>query len=132
MNPDAPEHERSRELLEGWRRGGRPWFLTWGIVYEFLRVASHRRVFPRPLDLSEAWTFVRAVRASPSCHLLVETDRHADVLDELAASDPELSGNLAHDLHTAALMKEHGVAEIRTRDADFRRFSHLRAVDPLA
>jgi predicted nucleic acid-binding protein len=28
-------------------------------------------------------------------------------------------------------MKEHGVREIRTRDADFRRFSDLRVVDPL-
>lgn len=62
----------------------------------------------------------------------METDRHAEVLDELAASDPELSGDLVHDLHTVALMKEHGVTEIRTRDADFRRFSDLRVVDPLA
>lgn len=62
----------------------------------------------------------------------METDRHADVLGELVGSEPELSGNLVHDLHTVALMKEHGVTEIRTRDADFGRFSGLRVVDPLA
>lgn len=62
----------------------------------------------------------------------METDRHAEVLGELVASDPGVSGNLVHDLHTVALMKEHGVTEIRTRDADFRRFPELRVVDPLA
>jgi predicted nucleic acid-binding protein len=89
-------------------------------------------VFPRPLELSSAWGVVRAVLGSPSCHLLVETDRHPEILDELVASDPDVAGNLVHDLHTVALMREHGVREIRTRDADFRRFSDLRVVDPLA
>jgi predicted nucleic acid-binding protein len=37
-----------------------------------------------------------------------------------------------HDLHTAAVMKEHGIAEIRTTDTDFRKFAFLRVVDPLA
>jgi predicted nucleic acid-binding protein len=36
-----------------------------------------------------------------------------------------LSGNLIHGMHTAVLMREHGVARICTRDADFRRFSFL-------
>lgn len=72
-----------------------------------------------------------AVLASPACHLLVETDRHPQVLDELVTSHPDLSGNLMHDLHTVALMKEHGVTEIRTADTDFRRFPEIRAVNPL-
>lgn len=94
-------------------------------------MSTHRRVFPRPLELSEAREFVRAVTASPSCHLLVETERHPEVLDELAAEHPDAGGNLAHDLHTVALMKEHGVSEIRTADDDFDRFSAVRAVNPL-
>lgn len=43
-----------------------------------------------------------------------------------------LAGNLLHDAHTVTLMREHGVARILTRDADFHRFSAIQVVDPLA
>ncbi len=131
VNPDSPEHGPARALLEDWRRGTRSWFLTWGIIYEFLRVGTHRQVFPRPLTLPKAWSFVTALLAARRCGILLETERHAEVLDELAAAFPRLSGNPVHDLHTAALMKEHGVSEIRTADTDFHQFEFLRVVNPL-
>ena len=37
-NRDSPFHQRSLQLLSGWRRGASAWFLTRGICYEFLRV----------------------------------------------------------------------------------------------
>jgi uncharacterized protein len=45
---------------------------------------------------------------------------------------PELRGNLTHDFHTAVLTREHGIARIYTRDADFHRFPWVQVVDPLA
>lgn len=42
------------------------------------------------------------------------------------------SGNLAHDAHIAALLREHGVEEIWTADRDFARFAGLQVRDPLA
>lgn len=130
-NRDAEEHARARMLVEEWRRGERSWFVTWGIVYEFLRVSTHRQVFPRPLKLPEAWRFLRAALGGSRSGVLVETERHAEVLDELSASHPRLAGNPVHDLHTAALMREHGVTEIRTADTDFHQFEFLRVVNPL-
>jgi len=41
-----------------------------------------------------------------------------------------LVGNLYHDAHTAALMREHGIRPIVTRDT-FHRFGFLEVVDPL-
>jgi uncharacterized protein len=38
---------------------------------------------------------------------------------------PDICGNLVFDLHTAALMREHGVTRIYTYDGDFRRFPFL-------
>jgi hypothetical protein len=32
-----------------------PWHLTWGVVYEFLRVATHPNVFRKPFSLADAW-----------------------------------------------------------------------------
>ena len=130
-NPDAPEHERAQAAVEGYRRGGELWFLTWGIVYEFLRVSTHRRVFARPLTLAQACSWVGELRRSVDCQVLGETERHADVLAELVVRHARLAGNPVHDLHTAALMLEHGVVEIRTADADFHQFKFLRVTNPL-
>lgn len=132
VNPDSPDHPRARALLEEWRLGERTWFLTWGIIYEFLRVSTHRSIFPDPLDLPTARAWIEAALTGPQSALLLETDRHAEVLAQLIAEHPRLRGNPVHDLHTAALMREHGVTEIRTADTDFHQFPFLEVVNPLA
>ena len=131
VNPDSSDHKRAHGLLEDWRRGERLWFLTWGIVYEFLRVSTHPNVFPKPLDLRASREWVEALLTARNSGILVETDRHGEILKELAAQYSRLSGNAVHDLHTAALMREHGVAEIRTADRDYHQFKFLRVVNPL-
>lgn len=131
VNCDAPEHERCRALVESWRARVTPWCLTWGILYEFLRVVTHPRVFRQPLALDDAWQFVQALLGSPSLMLLLHTARHADVAAHTRAEVPALRGNLLHDMHTAVLMREHGIRRIVTRDADFHRFPFLEVVDPL-
>jgi toxin-antitoxin system PIN domain toxin len=127
-----PEHERSRAALIGWRERVDAWYLTWSIVYEFVRVATHPRVFRRPWSAGSAWSFVEAVLAAPGLQILVETDRHARVARQIWDELPAMRGNLVHDAHTAILMREHGIREIYTRDADFHRFPFVRVTDPLA
>ena len=127
----APEHPQCRERLLAWRTQPEPWYLTWGILYEFLRVVTHPRVFRRPWSAGEAWSFVESVLAAPALSLLQETERHAAVLAELVGGVPQLGGNLVHDAHTAALMREHGVRIVYTRDTDFHRFPGIEVRDPL-
>lgn len=127
-----PEHERARGLVEAWRQQVTPWYTTWGIVYEFLRVATHPRVLRAPWSAPDAWRFVGALLASPALGILVHTDRHALVAAEVLSEVPALRGNLLHDAHTAVLMREHGIHRIYTRDTDFHRFTFLDVVDPLA
>jgi len=57
--------------------------------------------------------------------MLGETDRHAETLIKMFGETPA-SGNLAHDLHIAVILREHGVSEIITADADFHRFKGFR------
>ena len=128
---DATEHARCHALLEGWRRQGGAWYLTWGICYEFLRIVTHARVLRRPWTAKEAVGFLAAVQQSPGLRMLVPTERHARVLAEVAEEVPQLAGNLVHDAATAVLMREHGVRRICTRDTDFHRFTFLEPVDPL-
>lgn len=129
---DAPEHVVCRDLMLRWRRGASPWYLTWGIIYEFLRVATHRNVFRKPLALSDAWSFVQAVLASPSASVLAETERHDPAASEVFGIVPGIAGNLVFDAHTAILMKEHGIRTIYTRDSDFHRFPFLEVINPMA
>jgi toxin-antitoxin system PIN domain toxin len=127
-----PEHGRARALVERWRRGATPWFSTWPILYEFLRVTTHRAVLERPLKIAQAWAFLEVLFDAPGFGLLVETERHAGVLAAIQAEYPSVAGSLVHDFHTAVLMSEHGLKEIRTADSDFHQFKFLRVVNPVA
>ncbi|MEE8408401.1 MAG: TA system VapC family ribonuclease toxin [Myxococcota bacterium] len=126
-----PEHERARAALLDWRQGAAAWFLTWKLIYEFVRVATHPRVFVRPWSAPAAWEFVEALLASPGLQILVETSRHPEVAATVWREVVDLRGNLVHDVHTAIVMREHGIRDICTRDTDFNRFPFLRVVDPL-
>jgi toxin-antitoxin system PIN domain toxin len=131
VDEDAPAQKRMRGLLADWGSSTEAWFATWSVVYEFLRVATHRSVFAHPMTFADGWGFIQELRASPSFGILVETDRHPEVIRDLTRDYPHVSGNRMHDLHIAALMREHGVVEIRTADIGFHQFRFLRVVNPL-
>jgi toxin-antitoxin system PIN domain toxin len=128
---DSPHHEPCRAWLERQRARPDAWYVTWSILYEFLRVTTHPRIMRRPWDAKGAWTFVSGLLASPGLEVLVATPRHAAVAEQVLAELPDVSGNLLHDAHTAILLREHGVKQICTRDTDFARFPFLHVVDPL-
>lgn len=131
VDADSEFHGPCRELLERARGQATPWFLTWGICYEFLRVATHPRVYRNPLTSKAAWGFIRTLLACPGLSLLIATRRHPTVLGQCLDELQEARGNLVHDLHIAVLMREHGIARIVTRDSDFHRFRFLEVIDPL-
>ena len=128
---DSEFHQPCRHLIEQLRRQSTPWFLTWSICYEFLRVSTHPRVYQKPWGVQAAWGFIEAVLACPVVSMLSATPKHVAVLQECLQEMPEARGNLIHDLHIAVLMREHGIARIVTRDSDFHRFSFLQVIDPL-
>jgi len=128
---DSQFHGPCRDWLERQRARPDAWYTTWGILYEFLRVTTHPRVMRRPWNVREAWTFVQGLLASPGLSALVPTQRHPAVAEQVIGEFPHLAGNLLHDAHTAILMREHGIRQICTRDADFHRFPFLEVVDPI-
>ena len=128
---DSPFHASCALQLDGWRRQPDAWCVTWGILYEFLRITTHPRVMRRPWNTKDAWRFVAALVASPGLEVLAPTDRHAAVAARVFDEIPHLAGNLVHDAHTAILMREHGIRRIVTRDTDFHRFPFLEPIDPI-
>jgi toxin-antitoxin system PIN domain toxin len=127
---DSQWHAKSLDWLEERRRRPDAWYVTWPILYEFLRVTTHPRVMRKLWSVAGAWAFVSALLASPGLGILIPTERHPTVAAQVFAEFPWLAGNLLHDTLTAVLMREHGLARICTRDADFRRFAFLEVVEP--
>jgi toxin-antitoxin system PIN domain toxin len=120
-----------RRLFAKWNSSSEIWYVTWSIIYEFLSVSTQRSAFARPLSFSQAWQFIDVLRGSPSFKILLETDRHAEVIRDLVSEFPHMSGTRFHDLHIAAVMREHGITDIRTADTDFHQFGFLRVMNPL-
>ena len=54
VHAGADEHELCRALVEEWRVDTLPWATTWSVLYEFLRVSTHPKVFSSPLTISQA------------------------------------------------------------------------------
>ena len=130
-NEDSEFHAACHQLLTQWRNEPTDVFLTWNVCYEFMRVTTHPRYLVVTLEPGQAWQFLETLLSSPGFELLVATPRHAAVLAQTLAEVPEAGGNLIFDLHTAVLMREHGIRRICTRDRDFGRFPFLEVVDPL-
>jgi uncharacterized protein len=127
---DSQWHAKCRGWIEEQRNRPDAWYVTWPILYEFMRVTTHPRVMRKPWSVAGAWAFASSLLATPSLGVLIPTERHPAIAAQLLAEHPSLAGNLIHDTHTVVLMREHGVARICTRDADFRRFAFLEVVEP--
>ena len=130
-NSSAPEHARAREFLIAAGQSQEPWYLTEGILYEFLRVSTHPRVFPRPLTWLEAISFLDPFLESPVFTVLKAGRSHWALVRDVLAGLSRPAGNLFFDIRTVVLMREHGVRDIFTTDADFLQFAGIRTINPL-
>jgi toxin-antitoxin system PIN domain toxin len=130
-NSASPDHLAARHFLQQHLQARTPWCITWPILYEFLRVSTHFRVFPKPLKAKQALDFIVRLTSIEELAILTATHRHLEVLTHVIAGLSHPAGNLFHDIHTAALMREHGVSEIVTADSDFRQFGFLKVTNPL-
>src|SRR5262245_20742107 len=130
-NSDAVEHVRAREFLAEVGTTRDSWYVTDGILYEFLRASTHAKVFPRPLTWREAVDFLQSFVDADNVYVLRVGDEHWPLLTEVLGELTHPSGNLFFDVRTVVLMREHGVRRIYTTDTDFLQFSGIEVVNPL-
>jgi toxin-antitoxin system PIN domain toxin len=130
-NAGAAEHPPARKFLLAAGQSSDSWYLTEGILYEFLRVSTHPRVFPRPLSWREALGFLQPFLDNPCFTVLKAGDRHWPLVEEVLTGLTHPAGNLIFDVRTVVLMREHGVHDIYTTDTDFLQFPGIRVVNPL-
>ena len=128
MKPYA-EHEAARAWWEGLMNGSDDVGLASVVVFGFLRLATHRRVYTTPMSADVAATTIEGWLARPHVHLLLPGRRHLELALGLARS-LGTAANLTTDIQIAALAIEHQ-AELHSNDSDFSRFSGLRWTNPL-
>ena len=126
---ESPFHEGAKIWCERVMTGPDPVVLLPAVIFGFVRIATHPKVFASPLSVQEAETHVMSWLALPHVRVM-------DMLDEDVKSALSLlraagtAGNLTSDAQIAAV----GVrldATVHTADLDFARFRGVRFSNPL-
>lgn len=127
-NRDDPLHEPALDLVTRLAAGPEIVYLFWPALLGYLRIVTHPSILPRPMAPREAERNVEALIDRPHVRTPGE-DEGFWKLYRAAAGD-HARGNDVPDAHLVALMRQHGVRLIHTRDRGFRRFDGIEARDP--
>jgi toxin-antitoxin system PIN domain toxin len=130
VDEGSRHHAACSRWLEDAFTGQRRVALPWQTVGAFLRIATHPRIFRRPLSSDDAWAMIEQWLAAPVCWIPEATNRTARLLGGLI-KELDIRGNLVTDAQLAALALEHGLAVV-SLDSDFARFPDLRWINPLS
>lgn len=129
-HPESPHYEATQRFLAECVERRELLCLAWQTVTAYLRVSTHVGLFGKPLDPATAAENIDALLRRPRTRVLVEQDGFWELYRELLETH-RARANFVHDVHLAALLRQHGVKTLYTRDRDFRRFEFLDVRDPL-
>lgn len=127
-NSEAAEHDAAHSFLERCADRAEVMCLAWPTVMGYLRITTHPSIFSRPLSPREALANIRSLLSLPQTRALGEEEGFFAIYETVV--DSSVRGNLVPDAHLAAILLQHGVTTLYTRDADFRRFDFLDLRDP--
>ncbi len=126
------EHSRAREFLDEAVSGDVQHCLCWVSVFEYLRAATHPRLLrPAALPLGKAVENIEGLLAQPRISRIDPGPHHLELFREICEEAAPVAGSFVFDCRIAAIMREHGVDRIATRDTSFRRIPGITVVDPL-
>lgn len=100
---------------------------TWSA---YVRVSTNRRIYPVPLTLTQAFEFMRAIRAQLGHVPVRPDDRRLEVFERLC-HEAAVMGDLVPDAFLAATAVAVG-ASVASFDRDFARFDQLRWERPMS
>lgn len=129
-NTADPIHRPAVDLVRRLAEGPELVYLFWPTLMGYLRIVTHPAILSRPLAPIEAMRNVEALLDRPNVRTASENESFWPAFRRAAGDRPR--GNDVPDAHLAALMQQHGVRLIYTRDRDFRQFDGIEARDPFA
>jgi hypothetical protein len=115
------KHGAAQRRLVELAEGDAEWAIPVFCIGEFLRVATHPKLFAPPFTAAEAVEAIGRVLQSPSLRVLLPGVRFLDLLGT-AVQEADAVGNLVFDAQIVALCRETGVSSFLTEDRDFDRF----------
>jgi toxin-antitoxin system PIN domain toxin len=128
-NIRANHHEKARDWWNGCLGGNDGVALAWAVVLGFVRITTHPRVFPNPMNPAEALDRVEEWLSLPHFHMVEPSKNHFSVWAGLLKG-LGTAGDMTTDAHLAAIAIERGLI-LHTTDADFSRFPGLKWTNPL-
>ena len=126
---ESPHHEPARNWLEGVLSSGHPIRFALITLLAFVRIASDRRIYTRPMPPGESCSLLEEWLALPNVRILQPGPRAWRRLGRMC-EEGRAKGAMVMDAHLAALAMEHG-ASIATTDRDFMRFPDIEIVNPV-
>ncbi|MGI8939929.1 MAG: type II toxin-antitoxin system VapC family toxin [Iamia sp.] len=130
-NDQAAEHERARALLDHLAEGPGLVVLLWPTLMGYLRIVTNPSIFASPLRPEVAEASVDALLAQPHIRAAGELDGFWPAYRRVAGPVAP-RGNLVPDAHLVALMVQHGITRIWSRDRDLRKFDGITPLDPFS
>lgn len=121
-------HTSAQALLARLAAGPGLVYLFWPAVMGYLRIVTHPTILERPLAPATAIENMTRLLARPHIRAAGEGERFWSLYQ---SEGGKARGNAVADTQLVALMREHGVATIYTRDRGFRRFDGITVRDPL-
>lgn len=128
---ESPLQERALALVKHLMTGPALVYILWPVVMAYLRTGTNPRLFDSPLSPESAMAAIDRLLAPSHIRVVGEGEDFWDAY-RLVAEDVKPRGNLVTDAHLVALMRQHGVSTIWTRDRDFRKFDGISVKDPFA
>ena len=126
---ESPFHRDSARWWSALLSGVEPVGLCSVVIFAFLRLSTHGKVFEKPLTVREARQHIASWLARPNARLLVAGPGHVESVCRLLAK-AGTGGNLVTDAQIAALALEYG-ATVHSADTDFARLTGVSWENPL-
>ncbi len=130
-NEQATEHARAKALVDELLAGPALTTVFWPVLLSYLRIVTHPGIFQRPLRPELATAAIDRLIGAPSVRIVGEGPTFWSAYRSIDIGQP-IRGNDVPDAAIVAMMTEHGVSTIYTRDRGFRRFDGIRVIDPFA
>lgn len=128
-NSEVEQHPKARRWWEETMSGNSTVCIPWAVIFGFIRLTTHRRVFSSPLRVSDALEIVSSWIECENVRILEASPKHFAVFSSLLAKIGT-GANMVTDTHLAALAIEHNLT-LYSNDLDFSRFPGLRWKNPL-
>jgi uncharacterized protein len=129
VNTQIEDHSRFKEWFDRLGQSHEAFGCFDLVLSAFIRIVTNRKVFPKPLSLTDALVVSEGIRSLPNCVLILPGSRHWSIFVDLCRK-VGAKGNIVPDVYLAALAIESG-SEWITCDRGYARFPGLRWRHPL-